>query len=343
MRADHLHTCLRRCTKRPRVETKATENSLRPCFACLLWLLEGGVVSGLRVSNSASTWPNMSCSSCRLVWSPLTDATDEPFNSELWDRHCLELLDWLWIFPKKKKKTYNCHLVKIFWHIITQYKWKMLFQDYLNCWDLVRGSGLEKAGTMDPLCLTGFVGAEHVGWPLWRLALPECWDELLMVIVLLVFLRKHIVLLLPVWFGALPSVDGVAVISSLSVCSAWGLLFSFWINFLLEYSVLFCRLALQKHRNDIKFAICDKLAVISQYLSSKVEFIVFALETSVPLTVWTGRRAGVFITVLLPVIHFIKSLRKKRFHWSKSKCNTCVSILTWTDLLIHQRQSDRTF
>lgn len=33
---------------------------------------------------------------------------------------------------------------------------------------------------MNPLALTGFLGAENVGWSLWRLALPECSDELRM-------------------------------------------------------------------------------------------------------------------------------------------------------------------
>lgn len=96
------HTCLRSCTKRPRVETKATENPVRPCFACVLWLFGADSVSWTTVSNSASTWLNMSCSSWRLLWSPLRDETDEPVNSELWETRVLLILRGSpWIFPEK--------------------------------------------------------------------------------------------------------------------------------------------------------------------------------------------------------------------------------------------------
>lgn len=99
-------TCLTRCTIRPRVETKATENPVRPCFVCAFWLFDAGSVSGCRVSKSASTWPNMACSSPRLDWSPLRDATEEPFSSRLGETHFLVvLMVRLLILPEKHKQT----------------------------------------------------------------------------------------------------------------------------------------------------------------------------------------------------------------------------------------------
>lgn len=112
-------TCLRRCTKRPRVETKATENPVRPCFMCRFWLCaEAGSVSGLRVSKSASTWPNMACSRPRLEWSPLREATEEPFSSELWERHFLVvLLVRLLILSEKneQRNTVYCSIKQLIW------------------------------------------------------------------------------------------------------------------------------------------------------------------------------------------------------------------------------------
>ncbi len=94
-------TCLRRCTKRPRVETRATENPVRPCVLCCLWLwADAGSVSGPRVSKSASTWPNMACSRPRLDWSPLREVTEEPSSSELWETHFLVLLVRPLILPE---------------------------------------------------------------------------------------------------------------------------------------------------------------------------------------------------------------------------------------------------
>lgn len=134
-------TCLRRCTKRPRVETKATENPVRPCFLCCFWLCaEAGSVSGLRVSKSASTWPNMACSRPRLEWSPLREATEEPFSSELWETHFLVVL-LVRLLPeyhiqRNTKKDYThffcllqyleAHMMK-FSHIITHYEEWMPF------------------------------------------------------------------------------------------------------------------------------------------------------------------------------------------------------------------------
>lgn len=89
-------TFLRRCTKRPSVETKATENPVRLCVLCFLGLCaDVGAVSGLSASKSDSTWPNMACSRPRLDWSPLREATEEPSSSEPWETHFLPLLVWL--------------------------------------------------------------------------------------------------------------------------------------------------------------------------------------------------------------------------------------------------------
>ena len=74
-------TCLRRCTRRPRVETSATEKPVRP------WVLGGGPASeegwpslcgswGPIESKSSSTRPSMSCSRSRLDRVPLREMAD---------------------------------------------------------------------------------------------------------------------------------------------------------------------------------------------------------------------------------------------------------------------------
>lgn len=89
-------TFLRMCTKRPSVETKATENPVRLCVLCFLGLCaDVAAVSGLSATKSSSTWPNMACSRPRLDWSPLREATGEPSSSEPWEPHFLALLVWL--------------------------------------------------------------------------------------------------------------------------------------------------------------------------------------------------------------------------------------------------------
>lgn len=65
------------------------------------------------------------------------------------------------------------------------------------------------------------------------------------VLVYLPFLRTHS--FLPVGFGDLPAVDGVAGKSSPSFCSDLGLSSTCWLDLLLESAFNFCRLALQKH------------------------------------------------------------------------------------------------
>jgi len=79
-------TCLRRCTRRPRVETRATENPVRPCVlaGCSAAPVEGWPAPSLsgswgpRESRSASTRASMACSMSRLDRFPPRESTDEP-------------------------------------------------------------------------------------------------------------------------------------------------------------------------------------------------------------------------------------------------------------------------
>lgn len=107
-----------RCTKRPIVETKATENPVRPCVLCCFELCaDAGSVSGLKESKSASTWPNMVCSRPRLDWSPLREATEEPSSSELLETHFLLLVVRLLILSKKHiQRKINHTLLFVFWY-----------------------------------------------------------------------------------------------------------------------------------------------------------------------------------------------------------------------------------
>lgn len=81
------------CTNRAIVLIRATENPVRPCVLCSSGLCAfSGAESGPRLSSSASTWPNMVCSRPRVDWSPLRNATEEPFTSEIWETDFLFLL-----------------------------------------------------------------------------------------------------------------------------------------------------------------------------------------------------------------------------------------------------------
>ena len=172
-----FRTCLMRCTKRPKVETKATENPVRPCVLCCSGLC--AEVSGLKESKSFSTWPNMVCSRPRLDWSSLREATEDPCSSELLERHLLALVVRLLILPEKhiqrreKQSKYNS--ASPIWLLVFDFREMGPSWYYLRGWQAAQGSELVKPWLMVPpwLPLAGSVWTVHAQQPLWHLELQR--------------------------------------------------------------------------------------------------------------------------------------------------------------------------
>lgn len=273
-----------RCTKRPIVETKATENPVRPCVLCCFELCaDAGSVSGLKESKSASTWPNMVCSRPRLDWSPLREATEEPSSSELLETHFLLLVVRLLILSKKHiQRKINHTLLFVFWY---DYGYFILGKGtFLMLPEWLRGSsGFRTWETMtdgssfassDWLCLdrtrwtatVAFRAAtkSHMIKFYWWIVVIAAWNKSFWNSFPSDPTYTRSSSLLPVWSGALPDVQGVTGTLSLCLWSEIGQqTFCCCIILLWFFALFFRTLVLHRKAWWVTSAGCDTSVVIN--------------------------------------------------------------------------------